>query len=468
MSPSSDKFVAARPEPMGPYSVTRLLLPEIEELLDSAPEDLADVLEEIHAADLAELTHKLPRSTVQQLLAALPPALSADLAEYLSDEARSDLVSELPPDQAADILEEMEPDDRADLLSDLEPHEAEAILDEMEVVEREEARQLLEYPETSAGGLMTTQYVTLNVDLTVGQAIERIRGAAREGAEVIYAGYVTNGAGQLTGVLSLKDMLAENPNSIVGAVMDQSILSVSPLIDQEEVARVISKYDLLAIPVLEPDSGRLVGIVTVDDILDVLVEEGTEDAHRMGAVEPFEEPYIKAEFWLMVRKRASWLLVLFFGVFLTSAALKHYEAQLERAVVLMFFLPLIISSGGNSGSQSATLIIRSMAVHEIELKDFLRVFYREIKMGLVLGLFLGVCGFLSTFLWGMALPVQVTVTISLIAVVILGTIAGSMLPMMIAAVKMDPAVTSAPFIASLVDVVGIVFYLEIAKAIMGI
>ncbi|MBI4868959.1 MAG: magnesium transporter [Candidatus Wallbacteria bacterium] len=452
----------------GHYAVSRLLLPEIDEMLSAAPEELEEILEEIHAADLAELTHELPEERARLLLSVLPAALSADVAEYLEDERRSELLGDLPPATAADILEEMAADERADLLSDLEPHEAEAILGHMEDEEREEARQLLEYPETSAGGLMTTEYVTLAPTMTVGQALERIRTAAREERETIYAAFVTDGVGRLMGVLSLRDLLTEEPPALVVETMTTKIISVGPLADQEDVARVISKYDLLAVPVLEPETGRLLGIVTVDDVVDVLVAESTEDAQKMSAIQSFEEPYFKGNFWTMVRKRGSWLAVIFVGGSLTGTALRYYESQLQQAVVLMFFLPLIVSSGGNSGSQSSTLVTRALALREIEPRDFLKVFARELRMGLALGLFLGAVGFARAWMWGEPMSIRFVVAGGILGVVTAGTLVGALLPLGLANLGVDPAVTSAPFIATLVDVLGIVVYLQLARLFLGI
>ncbi|MBI3892168.1 MAG: magnesium transporter [Candidatus Wallbacteria bacterium] len=437
-------------------------------MLSASPEELEEILEEIHPADLAELTHELAPERARLLLSVLPPAFSADVAEYLDDEARSDLLGDLPPAKAADILEEMAADERADLLSDLEPHEAEAILGHMEHEEREEARQLLEYPEHSAGGLMTTEFLTLAPTMTVGQAMDCVRLAAREERETIYAAFVIDGVGRLMGVLSLRDLLAEETPALVAEAMTTQIISVDPMADQEDVARVISKYDLLAVPVLEPETGRLLGIVTVDDIVDVLVEESTEDAQMMAAVEPFDEPYFKANFWSMVRKRGSWLLALFVSEFFTGTALRHYEAQLAHAVNLMFFVPLIVSSGGNSGSQSTTLVTRALAVREIGLKDFMMVFKRELKMGVALGVFLGSIGYLRAWMWHEIMPVRLVVGGALLGVITTGTVIGSLLPLALSSLGVDPAVTSAPFIATLVDVAGIVIYMEVARMVMGL
>jgi len=243
------------------------------------------------------------------------------------------------------------------------------------------------------------------------------------------------------------------------------LISATVDTDQEEVARAIQKYDFLALPIVDADN-RLVGIVTHDDVLDVLQEEATEDVQRMGAVEPLDIPYLQAGFWQLAWRRGGWLMLLFLEEMFTGTALRHYQATLERVVTLMFFVPLIISAGGNSGSQSATLVIRSLAVGDVHLRDWLRVFYREMGMGFALGLFLGAIGYLRALMWGNGSAVGAVVACSLVVIVMAGSLVGAMLPLLFKICRLDPGVASSPFVASLVDVVGIVVYFNIARTLI--
>jgi magnesium transporter len=322
---------------------------------------------------------------------------------------------------------------------------------------------------------MTTEFVRLTPQMTVSEALRHVRAVARE-KESIYACYVMEpGTDLLIGALSLRDLVMAELEQPVTAVMRRKPVTVSALEDQEAVAARIAKYNLLAVPVLEGD-GRVVGFVTVDDVIDVMIEEGTEDALKMGAVEPgaLDEPYATTPFWSLIRKRAGWLLVLFLSEMLTATAMGRFEEEIARAVVLALFVPLIISSGGNSGSQAASLIIRAMAVGELRIRDWWKVMKREILSGLVLGSILGTVGFVRITAWSWFSPtygphwllVAITVWISLVGVVLWGTLAGSMLPMALKRAGMDPAVSSAPFVATLVDVTGIVIYFEVAARVL--
>jgi magnesium transporter len=341
---------------------------------------------------------------------------------------------------------------------------------------RAEVERLLQYPPHSAGGIMTTEFVRLEPTWTVGDCLKHVRTVARE-KESIYAAYVMEAdTGRLLGSVSLRDLVMAELDQPVEKVMRRKPVTVNALDDQEAVAGKIAKYNLLAVPVLEKD-GSVVGFVTVDDVVDVMIEEGTEDALKMGAVEAgaMDEPYTATPFWNLVRKRAGWLLVLFLSEMLTATAMGRFEEEIARAVVLALFVPLIISSGGNSGSQAASLIIRALAVGELHVHDWWRVMRREISSGLVLGGVLGLVGFVRISAWSLVAPqaygphwplVAVTVWVSLIGVVLWGTLAGSMLPLLLKKAGMDPAVSSAPFVATLVDVTGIVIYFEVAARIL--
>lgn len=448
-----------------------LLGPDLKATLQTDPEELREALEEFHPEDIAEVLREIEGEDAVALMRALPEEYAAQVLERLDDEARAQLLERMGTDQAATILTEMSADDRADAIQELPEAVAEKILDRLEKVEpevAEEVRELVSYPADSAGGLMTTEYVSLAPDTKVWQAIEEVRRAAQEReAETLSYLYVTAFNNKLVGVVSLRDLILADPGRELGDIMTQNLVKVVPTAHQEEVARAIAKYDLSAIPVVD-EQNRMIGLVTVDDVVDVVIEEATEDAQRMGAVVPTEDAYFETEFWVFIRKRAMWLIVLFLGELLTASVMQRYEEEMASALDLVLFIPLIISSGGNSGSQSSSLIIRALAIGEVAPRDWLKVLVREVGMGVTLGLILGVVGFARVYFFGShnSIPMSMAVGLSVVAIVTLGTLTGSLLPLGIKRVGLDPAVSSTPFIASLVDVIGLALYFTVANAIL--
>ena len=448
--------------------IAALLAPDILALLEESPNDVAAETEEMHAADLADVAEAIPIEQVRILLRVLPAHRAADVLEYLDEELRSELLEEMTPAQAAKLVSEMTPDDRVDTLEELEEHRAEEILAEIAPEARRETEKLLTYAPDSAGGLMTTEFVQVPETLTVDEALVNVRRIARAGRrEAMHAVYVTDAQGALRGVMSLRELLAAAEGTRVADVAWEEVVSVPATADRAEVARMTSEYDLVAVPVVD-DGGRVIGVVTVDDVIDAIVEEQTEDVQKLGAVQPLEEPYFQAGFWSIARKRGGWLILLFIEEMFTGTALRHYEATLASALALTFFIPLIISSGGNSGSQSATLITRALAVGDVEMRDALRVFFRELGQGLVLGAFLGAIGFGRALMWGNGPDIAWVVALTLLFVVITGTTVGAMLPLAFTRLGFDPAIASSPFVASLVDVAGIIIYFNIAIQLLGL
>ncbi|HEX6965680.1 MAG TPA: magnesium transporter [Gemmatimonadaceae bacterium] len=461
------------PQQKAERPVAALLAPDILVLLDESPGDVAAETEEMHPANLADVAELLPVDRVAQLLRALPPARAGDVLEYLDEELRTEVLEALSPKQAAVLVSEMTPDDRADAIEDLEEAHAENILAQIPTERRGETERLLAYEPDTAGGLMTTEFISVPEYMSVEQALRAVRAAARAGRrEAIYTVYATDAEGRVRGVLSLRELLAAPEGSRIADLAWSDIVTVPPTADREEVARITSKYDLVAVPVVD-EAGRILGVVTVDDVIDALVEEQTEDIQMLGAVQPLEEPYFQASFWDIARKRGGWLLLLFFEEMFTGSALRAYQSELEAAVALVFFVPLIISSGGNSGSQSATLITRALAVGDVRLRDTFRVMWRELGQGIALGAFLGVIGFARAVLpvpfgWANGFDVALVVGLTLIAVVLAGTIVGAMLPLVFTKLGFDPAIASSPFVASMVDVVGLLIYFNIAMHVMGL
>jgi len=370
-------------------------------------------------------------------------------------------------------MRQLAPDDAADLLQAAPAEEREALLRVLDAPTRTEVSALLAYAEDEAGGLMSPRYVRLRPDMSVDEAIAYLRRAARERVETIYYIYVVDADHRLLGVVSFRDLFAARPESRVREVMSTEFVSVRADLDQEAVAHVIAESNLMAVPVLD-EQGCIQGIVTVDDIVDVVREEATEDIQKIGGTQALDAPYLQVGLFEMVRKRALWLTVLFVGQLLTATAMAYYEGALARALVLALFIPLVISSGGNSGSQASTLVIRAMAMQEVRLRDWWRVLRREVAAGLLLGLILGVIGLLRVLLWPHReraytehfLLVGLTLSASLVWIVMWGAVAGSMLPFVLRRLGFDPASASAPFVATLVDVTGLVIYFSVATIVL--
>jgi magnesium transporter len=457
-------------------SVGTLLAPDILELLEENPDAIAAQTEELHARDLADVAQALPREMVALFLSALPVERAADVLEYLREELRTEVLETMSVRQAAELVTEMTPDDRADTLEGLEEETSEEILSEIPAAERAETERLLAYEPDTAGGLMTTEFVSVSEDTPVDEALAAVRRIARsERLEAMNTIYTTDAAGRVQGVMSLRELLAAPEGGKVSDIAWEEVQTVPVTADREEVARLTREYDLVAVPVVD-DNGVIQGVVTVDDVIDALVEEHTEDVQRFGGMEALDMPYTEIGFVSMIRKRAPWLAALFIGEMLTTIPMKHFEGELQRAIVLGLFIPLIISSGGNSGSQATSLIIRSLALEEVRLRDWWKVFMREVPSGFVLGIILGIIGMIRILVWqyfGIGggygqhyVLIAIAIGISLIGVVTFGSVIGSMLPFVLRRLGFDPASASAPFVATLVDVTGITIYFYVALLIL--
>jgi magnesium transporter len=443
--------------------------------LDESSAGIGGVVAELPAADLADVVNQLTRQEAAEVMAMLPISRAIEVLDQPTLRRRSVIVEDLDPSRAASILQGASADERAEIVRGMGEIGRRRLVPRLSAEVRGEVESLLRYPERTAGAIMTTEFVRLEPTMSVAEALRRIRFVARE-KETIYACYVMDpDTARLLGAVSLRDLVMAELSSPIASVMRRKPVTVGALDDQETVAARIAKYNLLAVPVLESD-GSVVGFVTVDDVIDVMIQEGTEDALKMGAVGAgtADDPYAATPFWSLIRRRAGWLLVLFLSEMLTATAMGRFEDEIARAVVLALFVPLIISSGGNSGSQAATLIIRALAVGELGLKDWWRVMRREISAGLVLGGILGLVGVLRITIWSLFSPiygphwplVAATIGLSLVGVVLWGTLSGSMLPIVLKRIGFDPAVSSAPFVATMVDVTGIVIYFEVAAYVL--
>lgn len=474
---TAERFPACRPGNIGQNGaamrLSKLIVPDLQRILDQEPDQLADAVAEIHPEDLAEVVNELSAERATEFARLLPPDLVADVLERLPEEMRVQIVAAIGPETSATLITEMDPDDRADLVAELPEQVREEVLAEVAQQEpaiAEEVIALSAYDEDSAGGLMTTEFLALWPELTVSEAIEEVRVATQErDLETIYYLYVV-AYDKLVGVLSLRDLILSDADAKLSTVMTDNVVTMLASTDQEDVAKTIARYDLSALPVVD-DGGRMLGVVTIDDVVDVVIDEATEDAHMMAAVVPIEESYLQTGFVEFFRSRITWLIVLFVGELLTASVMGAYEADLAAVMDLIIFVPLIISSGGNSGSQSSSLIIRALALGELSPKDWPTVFMRELGMGLSLGLALGAIGFARAYLGhGIDAPAAMawTVSTAIVGVVTMGTLVGSLMPLAIRRVGLDPAVSSTPFVASLVDVLGLVVYFSIARAVFRV
>jgi magnesium transporter len=453
--------------------IGKTILPEIDALIQSR--DLAtlkEVLDDFLPPDLAELIGDIPERDQAVIFRLLPKNVAAETFEYLDVDAQASLLKALGKEEVSTILNEMHPDDRTALLEELPGTVVKDVMTLLSPEERKIAQSLLGYPEDSIGRLMTPDYIAVRKEWTVKQVLDYVREHGKD-SETLNVIYVVDEKGRLIDDLRIREILLAPPEKLISDIMKENFVALLPTDDQETAVKAFSKYGRVALPVVTTD-GHLVGIVTVDDVLTIAEEEHTEDIQKFGGVEALDEPYTTISLTRMVRKRATWLVILFVGEMLTATAMGFFEEEIARAVVLALFVPLIISSGGNSGSQAATLIIRAMALGEVTLKQWWTVMWREIISGLMLGSILGAIGFLRISVWSLFtniygphwLLIALTVGTSLVGVVLWGTLSGSMLPFILKRLGADPATSSAPFVATLVDVTGIVIYFSVAYVIL--
>jgi len=392
----------------------------------------------------------------------------------LSSRDQAELLMILPPGERRLWLRLLPPDDATDLIQALPGEEREGVLTQIEDVTAREVRALLAYADDDAGGLMNPRYAVVRPDMTTDEAISYLRRQIKDRPGGLRYAYVVDPNQRLLGVVSFREMLTASAQQRVRDIMQTQIITVPDTMDQEEVSRLFARHHLIALPVVDAE-GRMKGVVTADDIVEVVQEEATEDIQKIGGTEVLGAPYLQVELPSMIRKRAGWLSALFLGEMLTATAMGYFQAEIAAAVVLALFVPLVISSGGNSGGQATTLVIRAMALGEVRLADWWRVVRREFLSGLGLGVILGSLGVLRILIWQMlfhtygahAAVIAGTVGVSLVGVVLWGTMAGSMLPFLLRRLGFDPASASAPFVATLVDVTGLIIYFSTAKVIMA-
>ncbi len=459
--------------------VGKILQPEIKALIDSRNFGaLRELFSDWPPADVAEVIRDFPEDQQVIVFRVLPHDLAADVFEYLEVEEQQNLLRAMTHEQVVGILNEMSPDDRTALLEELPSAAARQLIRMLTPEERRIAQVLLGYAEGSVGRLMTPDFIAVHADWTIREVLDFVRENGQD-SETLNVIYVVDDRGKLMDDLRIREVLLQPLEAKVSDVVDENYVSLSVTDPAQDAVNVFRKYDRSALPVTDTN-GVLVGIVTIDDMLDVAEEEATEDIQKFGGMEALQEPYMRVPLLSMVWKRAPWLVVLLIGEMLTATAMAFYEAEISKAVVLAVFLPMIISSGGNSGSQASTLIIRAMALGEVTLRDWWQVMRRELAAGAMLGVFLGLIGAFRVGFWSVVSEryfhreiygehwhlVAATVGITLFGVVLWGSLSGSMLPFALRRFGLDPATSSAPFVATLVDVTGVILYFSIALLIL--
>lgn len=449
------------------------MLSVLEKIRNRRWNQVREELDDIHQSEVANIIDDLPEAERTVVFRLLPQENAASVFEYLEPEVQQDIVKSLGNKEVATILNEMSPDDRTAFLEKLPDHILKETLILLTDEERRIASSLLGYDENSVGRLMTPYYIQVRKDWTVAQVFDHIRKFGRK-AETLNVVYVVDENQRLIDDVRISKFLLAPPETRVEELMDSKFVSLRDTMDQEEAVQIFRQYDRAALPVIT-ENGMLVGIVTADDILDVAEEEATEDIQKFGGVEALEMPYVETPLRTLIRKRSMWLVVLFLGEMMTASAMGYFDDEIQKAVVLALFIPLVISSGGNSGSQAATLIIRAMALKELNLRDWWYVMRREVFSGFALGVILGSIGLLRVVIWQKLglfdytehfFLVAVTLFFTLIGIVMWGTLSGSMIPFVLKRFGLDPATSSAPFVATLVDVTGLVIYFSIAALVL--
>ncbi|CAM4437120.1 magnesium transporter [Deinococcus marmoris] len=441
-------------------------LDEVRRALREEATSLVTVTGPLGSDEWAWLLTRLPPRELLGAAQRLPPEQLAQTVAELPPDTAADLIAQLPLPEGAALLRTLDPDDAADLLAYLDAGTLQKLLGLLPTALTERLQQLLTYPPDTAGGRMTPQFVALSPDLSADQAIEAIRRAARE-AETVYSVFVVDGAGAFLGILSLRDLVLAPPGTPVRELMLPRPVCVRVDTDQEEAARLLTGGNLLALPVLDA-GGRLVGILTEDDVADVLEEEATEDFERLGGSQPLETPYRRASTGLLLRKRLPWLLALFVAEAYTGNVMRYFEDTLEQVVALAFFIPLLLGTGGNIGSQITTTLVRAMAVDDLSLRDLRWILGKELTVGLLIGAVMAAIAFGRAFLLGVGPDVGTVVALTIAAISVWSSVVAALLPLGLRALRLDPTVVSAPFITTLVDGTGLVIYFLIARAVLGL
>ncbi|MCB8943350.1 MAG: magnesium transporter [Ardenticatenaceae bacterium] len=438
----------------------------IEQLIKNGEiEQLRQLLQAIHPTDIAHLLDDLSPEDGVTVFELLPIEVGSEVLDETHSLVRQELVERVDDERLADLLEELPMDDAVEFLEDLPEEVSDRLIDLMKPEEAEEVRELLAYEEETAGRLMTTDVAMLRRHWTVAEALDYLRNL--EDAETLHYLYVVDRNGRLIGVTPLRALILSQPDTTIEAIMTSDIAAVRVTADQEELAEMVARYDYFAIPIVDDDN-HLLGVVTVDDVVDIFEEEVTEDIQRLGGSEPLDQPYFTASLLQVVRKRIGWLLLLFVAATLTGTVLRFFEEELILVVALSFFIPLITGTGGNAGSQTVATIIRALTLGEVRLSNIGQAWLREVTAGMLLGLAMGAVGFTRAMLWDTGYEVALVVTLTLPIVVIWATTIATLVPILANHFKIDPTVISGPMISTIVDTTGLLIYFLLAKILLGL
>ena len=417
--------------------------------------------------DIAEIFEDLPTTEQLKIFRLLQKDIAADVFSYMETDTQSKLITLLSEKEAVDIINDMASDDAADLMDEIPANVVSRLLNKVSVDARRDINQLLNYPEDSAGSIMTTEYMDLKEEITISDAIKKIK-REYDDKETIDICFVTDKSRKLIGTVKLKDLVLNDENKLIKEIMDDDIMSVNTLMDQEKVAQIIQDYDLTSVPVVDSEN-KLVGIITIDDVIDIIEEEATEDIEKMAAITPTEKPYLKSNVLELYKSRIPWLLLLMISATFTGKIIQHYEVALASYVVLTSFIPMLMDTGGNAGGQSSVTIIRGLSLNDIEYKDTLKVIWKEIRVAILVGLTLAVANFIKLlFIDKVTTSVALVVCLTLIITVMIAKIIGCSLPILAKKIGFDPAVMASPFITTIVDAISLIVYFQIATHLLGL
>ena len=441
---------------------------EILELLKNRQyTNLRQHLAEMNHADIAVIMEEMPEEEMLKVFRILPKDMAADVFSYLEVESQQFIITSLSDREAANIIDNLMADDAADFLEEMPANVVKKLLANANPDTRRDINHLLRYPEDSAGSIMTVEYVDLKENLTVAEAIERIRNVGLD-SETINICYVLDSRRTLIGTVALRYLLLSQPEERIGDIMHENVISLNTLMDQEEVAHQFQKYDFIAMPVVDNEN-RLVGIVTVDDVVDIMEEEATEDIEKMAAIVPSDKPYMKTGVWETFKKRIPWLLLLMISATFTGKIISSFEDALSACVVLTAYIPMLMDTGGNAGGQASVTIIRGLSLNEIEFRDMFRIIWKEVRVAVVCGITLGIANFAKLILMDhVTVTVAIVICATLIATIFIAKVVGCTLPMFAKKIGWDPAVMASPFITTIVDALSLMIYFQIATRVLGI
>jgi magnesium transporter len=444
------------------------MLKNIENLIEEKKyAEIKQILNKMNDYDIAEIFEDLPTTEQLKIFRLLQKDIAADVFSYMETDTQSKLITLLSEKEAVDIINDMASDDAADLMDEIPANVVSRLLNKVDPEARRDINGLLNYPDDSAGSIMTTEYMDLKEENTIEDAIKKIK-REYDDKETIDICFVTDKSRKLIGTVKLKDLVLNDEDKLIKEIMDDDIMSVNTLMDQEKVAQIIQDYDLTSIPVVDSEN-KLVGIITIDDVIDIIEEEATEDIEKMAAITPTEKPYLKLNVLDLYKSRIPWLLLLMISATFTGKIIQHYEAALASYVVLTSFIPMLMDTGGNAGGQSSVTIIRGLSLNDIEYKDTLKVIWKEIRVAVLAGLTLAVANFVKLLLIDkVTASVALVVCLTLIVTVIIAKIIGCSLPILAKKIGFDPAVMASPFITTIVDAISLIVYFQIATHLLGL